>query len=141
MLLIEDVENTLINDIEKNYPGKLESLEILENIIIDHISAIEQRKGVTFQVIAEIISLGDKKLNKQVYAVIQNYNGRIKEILADGIKRDIIRPDLDLEATATLFFGMTQGLVNIWALSQHGFSLQDKYHSVWKVFCESIIKR
>ena len=32
-----------------------------------HISSIEQRKGITFQVIAEIISYGDKALNKEVY--------------------------------------------------------------------------
>lgn len=64
--LIDDIEETLIGDIEKNFSKELNSLEILENIIIDHISSIQQRKGVSFQVIAEIISLGDKKLNKKI---------------------------------------------------------------------------
>jgi hypothetical protein len=60
--LADDIENNLNEDIEKHYTGELDSLETLRIIIGEHISSIEQRKGVTFQVIAEIISLGDKKL-------------------------------------------------------------------------------
>lgn len=138
--LINDIEDALIGDIESNYSRKLGSLETLANIIADHMSSVEQKKGVSFQVIAEIISLGDKKLNKKIYQVIDNYISRIKMILAGGIKEGVIRPDLDLDSAATLFFGMTQGLVNIWALSQYHFTLQQKYQSVWNVFRESVIR-
>jgi AcrR family transcriptional regulator len=139
--LIDDIEDTLIGDINKNSRSPLNSLEMLQNIIADHMSSIEQRKGVTFQVIAEIISLGDKKLNKKIYAVIENYINRIKIILADGVKSGIISPDVDLESAALLFFGMIQGLVNIWALSQYNFNLQQRYQNVWKVFCNSLLSR
>jgi AcrR family transcriptional regulator len=113
--LIGDIENTLIGDIEKNYTAKLNPLETLENIIAGHISSMEQRKGVVFLVIAEIVSLGDKKLNKEVYDVIEKYLERIKLILADGINEGLLRPDLDLDAAAILFFSMSQGMVDIWA--------------------------
>ncbi len=136
--LIDDIEETLIGDIEKNFSKELNSLEILENIIIDHISSIQQRKGVSFQVIAEIISLGDKKLNKKIYEVINKYLDRIKIILDKGVKEGVIQPETDLDSTAILFFGMTQGLVNIWALSQYSFNLQQRYKSVWDVFLKSI---
>ncbi len=139
--LIDDIEDTLIGDINKNSRSPLNSLEMLQNIIADHMSSIEQRKGVTFQVIAEIISLGDKKLNKKIYAVIENYINRVKIILADGVKSGIISPDVDLESAALLFFGMIQGLVNIWALSQYNFNLQQRYQNVWKVFCNSLLSR
>ena len=137
--LIDDIEEALSSDIEKNYRGKLGSLEILEKIITDHMSSIEQRKGVAFQVIAEIISLGDKKLNKKIYGVIERYITRIKVILADGVNQGVIRPNVDLDSAAILFFGMTQGLVNVWALSQYNFNLQQKYQGVWEVFRESIL--
>jgi AcrR family transcriptional regulator len=139
--LINDIEDTLIGDIESNYSKKLGSLETLENIMNEHMSSIEQRKGVSFQVIAEIISLGDKQLNKQVSGVIDNYTKRIRLILADGIKEGVVYPSLDLESAAILFFGMTQGLVNIWALSQYNFNLQQRYKSIWNIFRESIIRR
>src|SRR4030042_1716309 len=48
--LVEDIESTLLADIEENYKAKVNMLEILEKIIERHISAVEQRRGVTFQV-------------------------------------------------------------------------------------------
>ncbi len=138
--LVDDIEGTLIGDIERNHASDVDSLRALENIMVDHISSIEQRKGVSFQVIAEIVSLGDKKLNKQIYAVIDKYLDRIKAILEDGIKGGIIRPEIDTDAAAMLFFSMTQGLVNIWALSQYNFNLQHKYKDIWNIFRESVAR-
>jgi AcrR family transcriptional regulator len=136
--LVDDIENTLIGDIDKSCLGKEMTLKVLETIIIKHISAIEQSRGVGFQVIAEIISLGDKKLNKKIYAVITKYNDRIKTILADGIKEGSIRTDIDLDAAAQMFFCMTQGLVNIWALSQYSFKLAVEYKSTWNILLKAI---
>jgi TetR/AcrR family transcriptional regulator len=138
--LIDDIEETLIGDVVKNISEKSGSLETLNAIVTDHISSIEQKKGVSFQVIAEIVSLGDKKLNKKIYLVIEKYVLRIKEILARGIAGGVVRPELDLEASATLFFSMMQGLVNIWALSQYTFNLQERYKSLWELFRESVIR-
>ena len=96
---------------------------------------------MSFQVIAEIISLGDKRLNKKVYDVINMYIGRIRDILSEGVKAGAIRQDIDVDATATLFFGMTQGLVNVWALSNYSFNLEQRYASMWSVFRKVVIKR
>jgi AcrR family transcriptional regulator len=139
--LVDDIENTLITDISKNYAADVNALEILKRVISDHMSSIEQRKGVSFQVIAEIISLGDKRLNKKIYDVINKYIGRIKDILSEGVRAGAIRQDIDLDATATLFFGMIQGLVNIWALSNYSFDLEQRHASIWSVFREAVIKR
>jgi AcrR family transcriptional regulator len=136
--LIDDIEETLLGDIEKNYSGEVESVESLAKIMTEHITSIEQRRGVTFQVIAEIISFGDEKLNKKVYDVINNYITHIKDILFEGIKSGIIRSDIDIDAVAKLFFGMTQGLVNIWALSKYKFNLEKEYKPLWEVFIQSI---
>jgi AcrR family transcriptional regulator len=137
--LIDDIEETLIGDIKKNTNKDSATLTVLENIIIDHISSIQQRKGVSFQVIAEIISLGDKMLNKKIYNVIERYIELIKNILESGIEKGYIRKDADLDSASLLFFSMTQGLVNLWALSHYGFDLQLKYKSVWLVYCQSIL--
>ena len=137
-LLIDDIEETLIGDIKKNNKEGLATLSILEKIMIDHISAIQQRKGVTFQIIAEIISLGDKKLNKKVYGVIEKYIGLIKGILDIGAAKGYINKDADLDSAALLFFSMTQGLVNLWALSHYEFDLRAKYKSLWSIFSQAV---
>jgi AcrR family transcriptional regulator len=136
--LIDDIEETLVGDIEKNYSGEVGSVDSLAKIMMEHITSIEQRRGVTFQVIAEIVSFGDEELNNKVYGVINNYIARIKAILCEGIKSGVIKPDTDLDAVAKLFFGMTQGLVNIWALSKYRFNLEKEYKPLWEVFIKSI---
>jgi AcrR family transcriptional regulator len=139
-LLIQDIDDTLMSDIRKNYKGELKTIETLGDIILSHLSSIEQRKGVSFQVIAEIISLGDKRLNKQMKNAINNYLDSIKDILSQGVKKGLVRDDIDLDAVATSFLGITQGLVNIWALGNYDFSLQEKYKPVWNFFREAVIK-
>jgi AcrR family transcriptional regulator len=139
--LVDDIEGTLLRDLGKNAASKGGSLESLEKILISHISSIEQRKGVSFQVIAEIVSLGDKKLNKKIYGVINKYILQVKEILALGITEGVIQPELDLDAASTMFFNMIQGLVDIWALSQYSFKLRDRYKPLWDFYLRSIVKQ
>jgi len=141
-LLVDEIEGILMEDVEDYYTEKtdLNALDILEHIIKSHVSSVEQRSGISFQVIAEIISLGDKRLNKKMYDVIDEYTGRIKGILADGIRAGVIKHDIDLEATATLFFGTIQGLVNLWALSNYRFNLEQKYAPIFDILRKAITK-
>jgi AcrR family transcriptional regulator len=140
-LLIDDVENTLIGDIEDSYKPGTSVLDTLEKVILSDVSSIEQRKGVSFQVIAEIVSLGDKRLSTKAYDVISEYIERIRGILSEGVKSGVVRQDIDLDAAATLLFSIIQGLVNIWALSRYSFNLEQRYLPLWNLFRDSIIKR
>ena len=135
--LIDYIEENLIGDIEKNDPSD-NTLEILENVLKNHISAIEQRKGVSFLVVAEIISLGDKKLNRKIYDVLNNYIEHIQNIIIRGIQVGEIKAGINPPMAATTFFGVIQGLVSLWALSNYTFSLEEKYPGLWGFFRQSL---
>lgn len=135
--LVDYIEENLIGDIEKSDHHN-NILELLENIMRNHLSSMEQRKGVSFLVIAEIISLGDKKLNKKIFDVLNKYIGYIKDILLKGVKAGEIKQDINLDTAAIAFFSMIQGLVSIWYLSDYNFTLEQKYISSWKFFREAI---
>lgn len=140
--LLNHIEEALLKDISsESIANEPVTLDIIEKIIRNHFSNIGMRKGISFQVIAEIISLGDKSLNKQASRAISRYIARLKEILADGVRDGAIRPDIDLEAAATLLFSLIQGLVNIWALSTGTFKLIDTYTSLWHIYREAISRR
>jgi len=140
--LLSYIEETLIKDISPESSGaELVTLDIIEKIIGNHFSAIDVRKGISFQVIAEIISLGDRKLNKQAYQAIGKYISRLKELLTDGVRDGAIRKDIDLDAAATLLFALIQGLVNIWSLSESSFKLTEKYASLWQIYRDAVAHR
>jgi AcrR family transcriptional regulator len=140
-LLAERLEDNLATDVNQVITGEKKPLEVLENALKNHLSAVEQRRGVSFQVIAEIISLGDRKLNAKIYGVIDRYQKAIRQLLAEGVRSGEVREDIDLDAAATALFGMVQGLVNIWALNNYGFDPQEKYSTIWGIFREAVIRR
>jgi AcrR family transcriptional regulator len=136
--LADSVADGLLHDIDVARNVGFTSLDIIDEILRTHLSRIEQKRGMSFLVLAEIISFGDKSLNKKVSDHIQIYVGRLRLLLADGVRAGLVRHDIDLAAAALLLFGMIQGLVNIWALSGYKFDLAEKYSEVWKVYKRSL---
>jgi AcrR family transcriptional regulator len=140
--LIDYIGDLLIEEITGSSDSEgMTRLQILDENIKNHFSAIEQRRGIAFQVIAEIISLGDKKLNRKVAQVIENYISHIKTLLDEGVKSGEIRSDIDVEAAALVLFGTVQGIVNIWALNGYNFDVKEKYASLWSVYCRTLTKQ
>lgn len=136
--LADDLTENLLHDVDHMEENDTPSLDAIENTLKIHFSSIEQRKGMTFQVLAEIISFGDKKLNRQVTRNIHQYIVCLEELLARGAKAGLVREDINLGDSALLLFGMIQGLVNIWALSGYDFDLMEKYSALWGVFRQAI---
>lgn len=140
--LLSHIEEVLLRDISpENAGAEPVSLDTIEKIIRNHFSKIDMRKGISFQVIAEIISLGDRKLNKQASQTIDKYIFRLKELLTEGARDGAVRQDIDLEASATLLFSLIQGVVNIWSLSNSNVNLLEKYTSVWQIYREAVARR
>lgn len=122
-LLIDDIEETLLSAIDNAAANSDGPLEKLENIFRSHLSYVEKRKGVSFLVINNTLSMKDGHLQNKVFRLVQKYMDRIKAILKEGMAQGIFRRDLDLEATSTTFFGIVQCSVTLWGLSDYKYSL------------------
>ena len=136
--LADSVADGLLHDIEMARSVGFKSMNTIDEILRAHLSKIKQKRGLSFLVLAEIISFGDKSLNEKVSDNIHIYVDRLRLVLADGVRAGVVRQDVDLEAAALLLFGMIQGLVNIWALSGYKFDLTEKYSELWKVYKRSL---
>jgi len=139
--LMNHIMDTMLHDVERTESGNTTSLAAIDQALRQHLSEIEQRRGMSFQVIAEIISLGDKKLNKDVYEKLNFYIDRVKNLLSEAARDGYVRDDIDHGASALLLFGMIQGLVNIWALGGYSFDLAAKYESLWTIYEKAIKPR
>ena len=137
--MLSHTEAVLLHDISRDrFGAKTVTLESIDKVFRKHFSAIGKRKGISFQVIAEIISLGDWNLNRQAFQMIERYISRLKELLSEGIRNGAICKDIDLDASATLLFTFIQGLLNIWALSEGSFNVVKKYEAIWKIYRKTI---
>jgi len=135
-LLVENIERSLLLDltIKIDHRG-----DVLETLLMRHLSAIEMRRGISFQVIAEIISLGDSKLNSRIYDTIVIYIEKLKTILQKEISRGELRKDVDIEATAFLMFSVMQGISNVWTLSNYSFDPKKKFNAVLKTLRKGLV--
>ncbi len=137
-LLADTIESDLLGDIKVNVVEGESYSKILDSILRGHLSAIKQRQGISFQVIAMFISFGDKKLNGRLSEIINKYLQEIKTLLRMGVESGELRENLDLDGTALLFFGMIQSLVNVWALSNYELNLEASYEASWNTLKECI---
>jgi len=136
--LIDHTTGQMLKEIGYPETTQVQTMDAFGDLFLNHLSAIEQRQGIVFQVLAEIISLGDKRLNQRVYENLTKYIDHIKQILTNGCAAGMVRPDIDVEAGAMMLFGMIQGVVDLWTLSNHSFNLIEKYTAQWCIFRRSV---
>ncbi len=133
------MEESLLADLATGAAGAFATpLEKLDRALRNQLTAVEQRRGVYFQVIAEIVSFGDRRLNRKVAETIGKYVGLIKDILLEAAKAGEMRDDINPQDAAELLFGAVQGLVNTWALSNYTFDLESKFLSLWDVYRKGV---
>jgi len=136
--LTDEIERSLIGDVTRTKAPANDPLGGLDMVLRGHLSAIERRRGISFQIIAEIISLGDRRLNRRAFDIIGKYVSSLQQLLSECAAAGQIRTGVDLEATATMLFCMIQGLANMWALSNYDFDPVARYERLWGTFRESM---
>jgi AcrR family transcriptional regulator len=140
LLLIDDIERTLLQAVDKAALEKQDPVARLENVLHAHLSYSEQRRGVSFIVIAETLRQSDRELRKRMLQVIEGYLTRLKELLRTGVASGQFR-EVDLDSASLLFFGMVQATVTMWALGNRSFVLTQKHHPLWEMYRELIAAR
>ncbi|MGV8124742.1 MAG: TetR/AcrR family transcriptional regulator [Candidatus Xenobiia bacterium LiM19] len=140
-MLIEDIKETLFHTVESAAEGIDDPIKKLESIFSSHLSYLEQRRGVSFLVITETLNLQDKKLQRMMMEVLNDYLKMIESIIEKGITSGVFGRDIDLHSASTAFLGIIQSAVTLWALSGYRHSLGRKHHSLFNVFKSGVEKR
>jgi len=139
--LIDDIERTLLDTVDRAASEKSEPLESLENVLKAHLSYAEQRRGVSLIVISETLRLADKSLRERMFEVVNRYLSRIEELLVQGVERGQISQEIDLSTAALTFFAIIHTTVTLWALSNSAFSLAQRHKPLWDSYLAIIAVR
>jgi AcrR family transcriptional regulator len=63
--LMSQITTSMLEEIDRASYNRSPSLETVHDILLLHLSKIEQARGMSFQIIAEVISFGDRNLNRE----------------------------------------------------------------------------
>ena len=141
LFLLEDVERTLFETLEKAKDKQGSSLTRLEEVLKADLSFLEGREGLSF-IISQAGYLGDPEIQDRVSRIVTRYLKTIEVILGEGVESGEIKQDIDREAAAILFLGMVQGCVT--ATSSRAIADQGLvrwYLPLWNVYREAVIFR
>ena len=138
LFLSDFLTDQLVEDLVEASAARRVSLRTVDQVLRNHLSVIEQRRGISFLVFAEILSFGDGGLNHKTAGNLDRYIKALAGLLARGTagRRPPAQPHV--ESAALLLFGMIQSLVSLWALSSYGFDLLEKYSALWKLFRKAL---
>ena len=131
--LLRHIELTLLADLNpSNFQDTITPVD-LDMMIGRHISHIENSHGVGFQVIAEVVSMGNITLNQNAYEIINSYISSLAQIFQQRNARNA-------DNIAFIFFASVQGLVILWALSGYTFDFKQKYNHLWSTINKMLLK-
>ncbi len=115
--MIEHVRKEMISYVEEVAHENLTTVEMLSKIYAHHLSYIKEKKGITVALLSESFFYQQKEARRHMLLFLKDYLGRIREIIALGIKNREIEKTVNPYASAVLFLGALQHLVTIFRLT------------------------
>ena len=137
-LVLDDIGNGLAMIGSKSLRKSNSPLNNLREIFKLHLSYSEQRKGISFLVIDEVLRIEDRMLRNLTNSIVKNYLVMIEKILKSAIESKQISSELDTWTASKLFFGMIQGSVTLWALHHSRFPLSERFEKMWNLYKKAI---
>ena len=109
-------------------------LHRLERVFQAQLSEAQNYQALAFIIIVEAIAFEDIGLSSRVASILTDYLEGIQRILAQGIQDGSVRPDLNVDAAATTFFGLIQSTATLWALNGYNSPLAEQSSETWGIF-------
>ncbi|TSA55059.1 MAG: TetR/AcrR family transcriptional regulator [Dehalococcoidia bacterium] len=129
--LIDYAERILLSDLAYVREDEFVELTDLECLMKRHVANVIKRRGIFFQVFTEVVSMGDRQLNKEALNAIYNYITCVSQIFRINLSSEYFRKDSDPYCSAFVFYSLLQSLVNFWTLSGYSFDLKSRFDNVW----------
>lgn len=136
--LIEDIDVTLQQICKKAEVTGNSQLENLENLLREHLSSVERRRGVSFLVISEVLRNDNLRMKRKMQKVIDSYLSHVETIVSNGIDAGEMNEKIDKSAAAIAFFGLIQATVTLWHFTTAELPISGRYQSLWDVMKEGI---
>lgn len=104
------VEKHLLGRVDKAAAAATSPLAALEAMFLAHAGFVVRHPGVPRLLFGELQRPGDTLPKKMVRHLLGQYSGRLRQQLEAGVKQGELDPALDVDAAASMYIGLVQGL-------------------------------
>lgn len=132
------VRETLLRRLQDAADGAASPLDGLSAMFHAHVEFVIAQPGVPRLIFHELQQPADSPAKHEVRAVLQGYRRLLLDRLGQAVQQGQADADLDLEAAATGFVGLVQGLVMQSMLSGRTGAMRQQAGRVFAVYLHGI---
>ena len=103
-----------------------------------HVGFVAEQPGVPRVIFHELQQPGDSAVKQQVRRLLGRYHGLLLAQLAEARDCAAVAPGLDLDAAATLFIGIVQGLVMQGLITGQPAQIPARAQPVFELFVQAL---
>ncbi|MGA1871353.1 MAG: TetR/AcrR family transcriptional regulator [bacterium] len=138
MALVDSFEENLMEAIDKPMRNYKSPIDQLREIMKTHMVFTEKKQGLLFAITAESIHFGDDELRRRILEVIEKYKKRIKQILQEAKKAELLDVNINLDAVSLTFFGLIDAAIVQYALTNYTVPPIKRFDTLWRIFYRGI---
>lgn len=105
------VAERLLARIDQAAEGSASAPEALRAIFMTHVEFVAEHPGVPRMLFGELQRAEMSAPKRMAQALLRHYGERLRRVIEQGKTAGQLATDIDVDAAATLFVGMIQGLV------------------------------
>jgi TetR/AcrR family transcriptional regulator len=111
----------------------------LRQLLQRQLEFISRRRGVPRVLFSERLHHEDPELKAVVRRVMDNYTGKIADLVAAGQAEGRFRAQLEPRETAIMIVALIQGLVMRWSISDFTLDLEAQGEAVWRLLAPVLL--
>lgn len=138
--LIDQFEHDLLLAIDQSIKKYKNPIEQLREIMKTHIIFAQEKKSLLFAITSTAIHLRDDFLRKKILGTTDKYKFKIKEILIQAKKQDLLRDDINIDTAGFAFFGLIRSASAHFALTNYTNPPIHKFKTLWNIYLHGIEK-
>ena len=136
--LIDEVEETLLDIEQRARENSRSPLETLRQLLREHLSSAERRRGISFVVMAEVLRSDNRALRRRMQAVIDRYLRKVDGLLEEAAKVGQVSPTIDRWAAAQVFFGLVHATITLRRFADDALPVAARHQALWRVYSRGI---
>jgi AcrR family transcriptional regulator len=136
--VLDLLEKRLADNIDAACRETADPLLQLRGILRRHMRFIREGRAIPRIIFSDDVHSGDPQRKQRIVRMILGYAGRLGEIIRRAQQQGKIRPDVDPQTAALMFFGVVAPAGMLWQLTEGGFDVSKHAQRSWNLFRAAI---
>lgn len=136
--VLELLETRVLGIIQAAQQETDDPLERLRSVLRRHVRFIREGRAIPRMIFSDDVHSGHPERKDRVRRILTNYLVQIRETIQAGQAVGKIRPEIDPDTAAMMFFGMIVPAGMLWHLTDGGIDVTQHAERAWQLYYRAL---